>query len=315
MISREDHFVLPRISRKTVSFCMLLFLILASLPVMGDELPNDGRPQVFLNHVIVHLDSITYAAVGNSDFLTSAFGSCDVKTVTADSGQSSWSGTYVTGQNTYIEFFNVGQRDNIGFSAIGFGVETQGGIARLSEHCTRSGITNFISFVRRREINGVDLPWFEGLGIVTEDTTVRFTTGTWVMEYRREYMAAKFPNLTPDSIEVTRRLYNSESYRNDLLLQDIIEIELAVNEPDYSKLLNDLGLYGYKIEQDEETARAIGLEMNVILRPKSESLAGICRIRFALTDKPYEQHTEVFSDRSKLVLNPDSTADWFFFIK
>lgn len=315
MSSRENHFVLPRISRMTGYVCMLLCLILAALPVTGDELPSDGRPPVFLNHVIVYIDSIAYAAVGSSDFMTSTFGYCKEKSVAADGGQSSWTGTYVIGENTAVEFFKIVKPRNVGFSAMGFSVEAKGGVEALSDHLTDMGMTNFMRQMRRYEVNGVDMPANDFLAFIPEDTVTETLLSTFVMEDQKEFILSMYSEMNPDSVDITRKCKNRKAYRPDLLLQDITEVELALIDYDYHKLTRELTSYGYQIEQTEEVIRAYGPDIQVILRPKSESQVGICRIRFSLTDKPYEEHEEVFSDKSKLVLNSDRSADWFFSIK
>ena len=315
MSSRENHFVLPRISRMTGFFCMFLCLILAALPVMGDELPSDERPPVFLNHVIVYIDSIAYAAVGSSDFMTSTFSYCKEKGVAADGGKSSWTGTYVVGENTAVEFFKIVKPRNVGFSAMAFSVEVKGGIETLSDYFTNLGMTNFMRNMRRYEVNGVDMPATEILAFIPEDTVTETLLSTFVMEDQKEFIMSMYSEVNSDSVNITRKCKNQKPYRPDLLLQDITEVELALIDYDYHKLTRELKSYGYQIEQTEEVTRAYGPDIQVILKPRSENQAGICRIRFSLTNKPYDEHEEVFSDKSRLVLNPDRTADWFFFIK
>jgi len=299
---------------KVRSRFMLLCLILLILPGKSDGEPNNTKPFVYLNHVYVTLDSATYSSVGNSDFLKDIFSSCITKTVAADSGQS-WTGTYVWGENTYIEFFNIGEYENKGYSGIGFGVEVENGIEHLYKQFTDSGITNVWKDVRYRQVDDQEVPWFEMFGFLSEDTAARFITNTWAMEYKNEYMISKYPDRDPESLEITRKCYNQKEYRSDLLLKDIVEVELAVDDPDYSKLLDEFKNYGYQIEQNGASTVANGPDIRVILRAKSEKQAGICRIKFSLTDKRYEQQTEIFSNKSKLILNSDKTADWYFDIQ
>ncbi len=315
MDSGKDRFIRLRMHGINGLFCVFLCLALSASRVNGDENPEDGRPQVFLNHVNLYLDSTAYVAVGNSDFLKSTFGNCMVKTVAADSGRSSWTGTYLLGENTYVEFFKIVKPKNVGFSSIGFSVEVEGGIDVLSDRFTSLGMTNFTRFMRSYEVNGVDMPASDILAFIPEDTVTETLLSTWITEDQKEFILAMYSDMNPDSVDITRKCKNQKGYRPDLLLQDITEVELALMDSDFDKLIRELRSYGYQIEQNEEITRANGPEIQVVLRHRSENQAGICRIRFSLTDKPYEEHTEIFSDKSRLVLNSDRTADWFFFTR
>ena len=59
---------------------------------------------VFLNHAYAIINDSTYKAVKESSFLKNEFCHCDKTTVHSDTW--SWTGIYLTGESTYIEFFN-----------------------------------------------------------------------------------------------------------------------------------------------------------------------------------------------------------------
>ena len=100
-----------------------------------------------------------------------------------------------------------------------------------------------------------------------------------------------------------------------MLLKDIVEVELAVDDPDYGKLLDEFKHYGYQVEQKSELTIVKGPEIRLILRAKSENQAGICRIKFSLTGKQYEPQAEILGGKSKLILHTDKIAEWHFYIK
>ena len=307
------HISLCKNMGKEITRCWFIFLVLSMLLLSyksteGSDLP---KPLAYLNHVYVTLDSTTYSSLCNSDFLKDNLANTITKTVTVDS-TSSWTGTYVWGENTCIEFFNIGEDENKGYSGIAFGVESENGIDSLYQHFIDLGITNAGTFLRHRQVEDTEIPWFNMLGFFIEDTTVAFIVNTWAMEYKYEYMKHKYPDTNPDSLDITRKCYNQKEYRSELLLKDIIEIELALDEPDHNKLLEELKNYGYQIEQNGKLTIGNGPDIRIILRAKSENRSGICRIKFSLTDKQYEQQTVLFGDKSKLTLNADRTAEWYF---
>ena len=125
-------------------------------------------------------------------------------------------------------------------------------------------------------------------------------------------MKSKYPDINPDSLEITRKFYNQLEYKSDLLLKDIVEIELALDEPDIKNITENLKFFGYQLEKKDELIIENGPDIKIIIRPKTENKLGVCRIKFSLTDKPYEQQTVQFSDKSKMILNADRTAEWYF---
>lgn len=270
-------------------------------------------PIVYLNHVYVCLDSTTYASIVESEFLKDRFAYVETRTTYADNG-ASWTGTYIWGENTYLEFFDIGDVENKGWSGIGYCVEMENGIDSLHNRLSDEGVTNLARGLRTRKVEKREIPWFYWFGFSNEDSTATILLNTWLMEYHREYIEYKYQDIDPDSISITRRLYNKKYYRDDLLLDDVIEIELAVDEFDFKNLLGELRNYGYRMELKGESVTAVGPEIKIIVRPRSEDNSGLCRIRFALTDKRYEPQTVQFGSKSRLILHEDRTAEWFFSI-
>lgn len=291
-------------------FIFLAFSTLL-LSCESTEESNLHKPLIYLNHVYLTIDSTTYSYVGISEFLQKEFALIQTKTIQADSNES-WTGTYIFGKNTYIEFFNSGKEENQGLFGIGFGVEVIGGIDSLYQSITDSGKEHIEKGVRHLRTETGEIPWFYFLNSIKEDSGSLLST--WVMEYDVEYMKYKYPDIDPEKISITRELYNHKSYENNLLLKDIIEIELALKEFDHNKLKEELKLYEHQIEQEGEMIIVNGPDIKIILRAKLENKSGICRIKFSLTDKKYEQQTVLFGNKSKLILNTDRTAEWHFSI-
>ena len=295
--------------------CGLILLVLSMLLLSCSNAEKSGhnKPLVYLNHVYVCLDSTTYYSIINSEFLKDQFAYVETRTTYANNGDS-WTGTYIWGENTYIEFFDIGNIENHGWSGIGYGVETEHGIDSLYSRFTNAGINNVAKGLRTRKVEDIEIPWFYWFGFSNEDSTAKFVLNTWLMEYHHDYMKHKYPDIDPGSISITRKLYNKMYYKEDLLLKNIIEIELALAELDYNKLFEELKNYGYRMERKGERAIAIGPDITIILRAKFEDKSGLCRIKFSLTDKQYDPQTVQFGDKSKLILNADKTAELYFII-
>lgn len=294
-------------------FICLVFLVLFSSPTRAYDTIGP-TPHVYLSHVYLVLDSTAYSSIWNSDFLRDNFANRVTKTVNADSAQA-WTAIYIWGENTYVELFVTDEAVSNGYSGIGFGVDVAGGIDNLYEYCTNLGMTNVHKGLKHRQVEDDEIPWFYILGFASEDSTATSLLHTWVMEYDYEYMKSKYPDENHDSLQITRKYYNQKEYRNDLLFKDIIEIELALNEFDHKNLSEVLKNYGYQIEQQGNLTIGNGPDITMILRAKSEHQSGICRIKFSLNDKQYEQQTVLFGTNSRLIFRPDGMAEWFFDIK
>lgn len=301
--------------KSEIIICVLILLVLSMLQLScsdGEESGHD-KPFVYLNHVYVCLDSTTYYSVCNSELLKEKFAYVETRTTYANT-EDSWTGTYIWGENTYIEFFDIGNIENPGWSGIGYGVETEHGIDSLYSRFTNAGIDKVAKGLRTRKVEDVEIPWFYWFGFSNEDLTAKFVLNTWLMEYHNDYMKHKYPDIDPESINITRKLYNKNYYKEDLLLKNIIEIELALAELDYNKLFEELKNLGYQMERKGERAIARGPDITIILRAKYEDKSGLCRIKFSLTDKQYDPQTVQFGDKSRLILNVDKTAEWYFAI-
>ena len=304
--------VRARTERRAI-ICLLALLALSMLLFSCNisEGPSRQRPRVYLNHAYVCLDSATYHSVMESEWLKKNFAFVETRTTKANSGDS-WTGTYIWGKKTYIEFFDIGNAENQGWSGIGFGVETPNGIDALHDHLVGEGVGNISKGVRTRKVEDLTIPWFHYLGFSNEDSTATVILNTWLMEYMPNYVKYKYPDVSPDSINITRELYNKKFYRKDLMLEDIIEVEIALDESERFGLVEELMHYGYIMDKRGEEMIAKGPDIVLVIRARSTGISGICRIKFSLTGEQYEPQTVLFGDKSRLILHADGTADWHF---
>ena len=293
-----------------IKFVLFSFVILFQLTSCMNKNPLGQKGvQIYLNHVFLTVDDNVYSSIINSDFLKEKFANVRTKTTQADSNES-WTGTYVSGQNTYIEIFDSGEEENRGYSGIGFGVEARGGVDSLYHLIRDSGFDQVEKSIRHLKTDTGEIPWFYYLYSTMEDSSSILST--WLMEYDPEFMNYKFKDIDPGNTDISRKLYNHESYRESLLLRDIVEFELALNRFDTDKLITELKHYGYRMKQEGESFVGKGPDIQIVIRPKTDTQSGICRIKFSLTDRLNDQKTVPFGEKSRLVLDTDGTAEWYF---
>ena len=296
-------------SIKTKELFVFVVLLVLLLGCQKNETVSSPRIPIYLNHVWLMIDSSTYASVNRSVFLRKSFAHIRRDSIRAGGGES-WNGTYIFGRNTYLEFFNSGQEKSDGLCGIGFAVEQPGGIDTLFQRIGKLGLTSFEKGSRARQTDAGKIPWFTFLASTSHDTGSILSI--WLMEYTPEYMRYKYPDIAADKINITRRFYNHSVYRSDLLLNDIIEIELVLNRSDAHKTISELKAYGFQIGRNGEQDTAKGDGIKIIIYPEQDHKRGIYKIKFSLNDRFYKPQDVVFSPASKLVLNRDRTAEWYF---
>lgn len=289
----------------------ITFLLASTIILSCDSInrANPNHPLVYLNHIYVTVDSSTYSDICNSDYIKKKFANIKTKTIKADSNDS-WTGTYIYGQNTYIEIFNSGNEINRGQSGIAFGTEICGGVDSLFKSLTDSGKKFIKKDLRHLRTETGEIPWFYQLYSTKEDSNSILSS--WLMEYLIEYVKYKYPDIDPETINITRELYIHNSYKKDLLFKDIIEVEFALDEFDYKELHQELILYGYKIERMGKKLIGEGPNINIIIIDKTKEKSGICRIKFSLNENINRDKTIYFGNKAKLILRTDKTAEWHF---
>ena len=303
---------------KTKFVIWITILITSTLFLSCDsnDKSKSSRPLVYLNHVFITVDRSTYSDICNSDFIKNTFASIETETIKPDSN-ASWTGTYITGQNTYIEIFKSGDEVNgneinQGNSGLAFGTENSGDIDSIYKSISDTQRKHIQKDLRHFRTETRDIPWFNYLYSTKRDSSSILST--WVMEYLPEYAKYKFPKIEPEAINITRQLFNHKSYKKDLLLKDIAEVEIALNEYDRIKLKEAMELYGYDVERLGNKLVGKGPNINIIIRDKNEDKTGICNIKFILNGNQHNKQIINFGTKSKLILNTDNTAVWQFSI-
>ena len=257
---------------------------------------EDRKVTVFLNHFYLTVDHETYADIEKSDFLKHEFAPFEQRhTVRKD---SSYTGTYFYGINTYFEFFDSSQEARkVGDSGIAFGVEEAGANALLAKRLS----------TKRREvvtrgIDGKQIPWFDMLVYDhLREPEARFNS--WVMEYHPQFLANWHAGVDNSGLSRAAFLRRYVSVLKDVpqhpLLEDVTSITIAL-EPDMAR-------------QFDEQRRAFGkLAFDVKVVPAKEGIAGIQRVTFHTSGAPAGQKEFRFGAKSVLRFDSEHSAVWTF---
>ncbi|MEU9187926.1 DUF5829 family protein [Streptomyces sp. NPDC048484] len=283
----------------------------------GNRSSND-RQLLFYNHSYGVLDRETADAVEHSDYLRD-FASFQVRTTTGTGGQT-WTGRYLTGRETYLELFGVGdlagQDGTLGSAGLGLSTERAGDLATVTERLKDEGVADPVEFLQTRDFgDGVPVPWFDAVLTTTEYDAF----GAWAMEYRPEYFADPRGKTEPASFpgDVGRERYLSDDYRTHLM-RDVTSLRLGVTESDLADTVPLLRAGGFAVRTvtggggssgGGVVAERGGTTIRFDAVPREQ--AGLQRVEMSLNRSVKDRHVERIG-HSALAVGPGSRAVWTF---
>ncbi|MEO8448797.1 MAG: DUF5829 family protein [Gemmatimonadota bacterium] len=268
-------------------------------------------PKVYLNHVVIVVDSATYAAIGADRFLRNELAGTQQLT-TGGGGGATWTGTYVFGRNTYIEMFAPGGvAGAAGTGMISFGVETQGALWPLRARLTKAlGGGGTDSLLRTRAKGKDEVPWFYAVSAPGVLSGSRFPT--WVMEYYPDYQRLWDPSRPSDATNVRRATQTAGVYNPARLLEDIVAITVAVDPKDRDRLETEARAYGYRVVKAADRLVLDGPDLHLTVLPVGPDRRGVTELRLKLQRAPSVASEHRFGARSVLKVARDGTATWSF---
>lgn len=270
-------------------------------------------PQVFLNHFYVVLDSQTYKAIEDDAFLRKRFAVNEKRTTT--NADMTYTGLYFYGCNTYFEVFDVGNspKDQVGDSAIAFGVDQPDAIRSLQQKLGPSLEPNIKSVTRLYQ--GMQIPWF----FMATSRSLPYDAGLscWVMEYQPDFLSnwnpqPKGANRGISRKEILQRYSEVLTPVDKQLLEDVVELTVAVDLSNKKGLIDLCLQLGYQIErkENEDVVALHGPDFTLLLISASDDVRGITEIKMRTRNLP-ERGNEHQLGQSVLKF-VGSTAIWSF---
>jgi hypothetical protein len=210
-------------------FGFVLALICATPGLAGQA------PQVLLNHVFVTPDAATYAAIQKSVFLRAQFAAMEERTTVRP--DTTYSGLYFYGTDTYIEIAQSRALWPVGTTGIGLSVDRASELPALqARFASTLGSRGDEGPVTRQDASGKQVPWFTILG-VPYDTGKAF--GTFVLAYDARFLAQWYPQYPPAPGSTTRAAtlnryvakIRKTSVRDNGIFENIEGVELSGQPP------------------------------------------------------------------------------------
>lgn len=275
--------------------------------------PGETMDTVYLNHFFLTLDAESYKAIQASPFLRDEFAPFEQRTTVRQ--DISYTGVYFYGAHTYFEFFEAGSGGlgrMPGASGVAFGVEAVGASLRLQQRLQAAlGVPVAVRPTTRRT-GDRDVDWFYG----TSDQQPSPLLQSWVMEYREHFLDDWYNDLKPATRGITRAeileryvaKIGEADKRSQKLLEDVIEITLALPDAERRHLLKMCEALGYRAT-GETRCEGPGITF-VFVAPKTD-VRGITAVKFSLRRAKSGQSRYQFG-KTTLQFNADRTAVWTF---
>lgn len=276
------------------------------------------NPQIAeLNHLFATVDPETAEAIRKSEFLR-RFASLEIRTTTGT--RSTWTGRYLYGRQTYIEFFAPEDfQINDKPAPIGsWGIALSGdavGFNQVLKRRLEAAGSKSLTEVDTRKFGDRTVPWFEALTAITkhgDSGALGETVSVWAMEYKPSYFeipeAAKEPAEGPDDV-ISRERYQPDIFAQRMM-RDIVRVHFNVAPQDFARIEPLLRAAGYRITRSASEVFADGAEADFRFTLTAPDAQRLREVRFAL-NAPVRRHVEAIG-RSTLVVGPEATATWTF---
>ncbi len=273
-----------------------------------DEVKKDEL-QVGLNHIYLVVDEETFKSLAASEFLKNEFCGFEQRTTTAGDGRS-WTGIYLYGTKTYLEFLPPAKDRKVGQCGIALGVDQPGSILRVLDRLATIPDARSAVMLTTRERKGDKIPWFYRAGVRwQEPETVLFA---WLMEYHPDYLRKWYPDTRPEDAGVSRAKNLARLYNADRLFKEVAGMTVALPDQECKRFLQVLKALGCQIEKSGEGHTARSPEMEFIVVPESPGAKGLVELQLLLSESIKGDRKHRFGPRSILEMRKDKTARWRF---
>jgi hypothetical protein len=316
------------IDRRLVKFAARLLLIMltgslalaqatGNTPSVLRPLSGETMDTVYLNHFFLTIDAESYSAIQATPFLRDEFAPFEQRTTVRQ--DITYTGSYFYGAHTYFEFFEAGrvQSRMLGASGIAFGVEASGASLRLKSRLAAALAAPIAVRPITRRVGERDVDWF--YMTTAEDKQPSPLLQMWVMEYRDSFLNDWYRELSPATRGIARAAilerYTARLGENDKrrqkLLEDVVEITLALPDAERGRLLKACEAFGYQVTTGAGQSRCVGPQVTFNMVAPKNDMQGITAVKFSLRHAKQGQQTYRFG-KTVLQFNADRTAVWTF---
>lgn len=279
--------------------------------------PPVKLPKVHLSHLYIVLPPQTLKAIIKSPFIHERFANADNGMPDFSAPVPTSHSLYIRGMNTYLELLSTNNpwKEPLGKGGIGFMVENEGEIEQVHQHLSANK-DNQAEVMKRLNTwqfgSDTKTPWNHVVYLQDKKSRAA-SVNTWVSQYDPQYFTALYPSRKDRIHTLQRKEFLAPLFSQDKLLHDITAITLALDKGQRERLETELALFGFRGtgSQQNRTFERPDIRLNIV--PATEKAQGILEIQLALQTVPTRKQTLDFGTNSRLVINKDRTANWFFY--
>jgi hypothetical protein len=301
---------------KTIALItVMISLIMISLAGQAgsEQKRMTSQAPVSLNHFFVVLDSATYRAMEQDSFLRNQFAVTEKRTTVRT--DTTYTGLYFYGANTYFEFFDAsgGAMRNFGAAGLAFGVDQNGFVDEL--RADPGSLFRINPAPITRGLNDRQVPWF--YMIVPKDFPISSGLSLWVMEYHPRFLAEW--NSEPDDNPGVSRKDILSRYKKVLgradaktYFEDVVAMTIALDEAAAKRLFILCQSLGFNVRTEPGAAVLEGPDLRLKIVPRSVEAQGIREVTMRVSGRPPERSEFRFGPKVGLRFHGENLATWSF---
>jgi Family of unknown function (DUF5829) len=277
----------------------LTCLFLLSLLPTSTIFAANALPPIYLSHFYVALDQESFDALRQSPQVQALAHVVEKHTV---AGKDEWTGFYIQGRQTYMEFFgaqNLPEGMRLGDAGLGLTVERSGGVAAIASRLRTVYDKRVEITTTPRTTSTGTIPWFISTQLKSDAPE---SLETWFMENDPHYLATVHPG---DTIKdpLSREQSLSWYFLPERQLDDITGITVALKPAEISQLSTELKLIGWSLLTRGKGFVATGPDLSVVVVP-ARARTGIQQVDLHLRRSVAKQSTML--GKIQLLLNVDT---------
>lgn len=267
------------------------------------------RARVYPSHISFTVDDETFSELQDSRFLLDEFANTVIKTLTVDSGLT-WTGVYIYGRNTYLEFYEDEEDWPVGSCSIAFDVAKEGELKNFKDFFEKQlGISAGKIELRTIKTGELESPWFYYLDLYEAIGCDTFSP--WVLEWHPDSIAQYFNRPITELVDEHGLRYDDPSFSADRMFNNVIEINVPMRRSEMEKWTRFLSAIGFRRSNHGNDVRFSrrDLTFNFLI----DSRTSILELKMSLLEGHQSCVEEYsFGERLRLKFNGDGTASLFF---
>ena len=268
---------------------------------------NEERPAL-PSHISFSVDDTTFAELRNSGFLLNDFAGTSVKTLTVDSGLS-WTGVYLYGRNTYLEFYPEEEDIPAGSCSIGFEVAVAGELKRIKERLEeRWGRSLGEIELRTKVTEDSETPWFHYLDLYGQVGSGLLSP--WLLEWDPDALNDYYQRPIKALVDSQGKRPDDPAFKSGRILGNFIEVNTSLGKGELDGWSRFLDALGFQRTDEDDLVRFSSDDLTFNFRLDSKEL--MLELKMSLLREPQNMRELNFGKRLRLKFHGDRTASLFF---